>query len=244
MKRILVVLGIVFGYTLVVECASVGAPGFLPERGRYIIGVEYNSVKGRNLNDPELGTLSLDAGGEGYIGKIVYGLSDRISLVAKVGAPELELWDPNASGAYNHASNLGWGLGIRTILFEDRKFGVSLGAAAQYFTFEPKETTDGRTAEWSEWDGSLYMCLVEIVTEAKHVVDPFVLTSSSLLLGVRASDAKVDWTYGSQSGQLKAADNFGYFVGLDFVFGHSYILGFEARFSDEKAYTSVLGFKF
>ena len=44
MKRILVVLGIVFGYTLVVECASVGAPGFLPERGRYIIGVEYNSV--------------------------------------------------------------------------------------------------------------------------------------------------------------------------------------------------------
>lgn len=61
---------------------------------------------------------------------------------------------------------------------------MSLGAAAQYFTFEAKETTDGRTAEWSEWDGSLYMCLVEIVTEAKRVVDPFVLTSSSLLLGV------------------------------------------------------------
>ncbi len=34
MKRILVVLGIVFGYTLVVECASVGAPRFLPETGR------------------------------------------------------------------------------------------------------------------------------------------------------------------------------------------------------------------
>ena len=64
MKRILVVLGIVFGYTLVVECASVGAPGFLPERGRYIIGVEYNSVY--NLLDALL-SMNFSDRDENYI---------------------------------------------------------------------------------------------------------------------------------------------------------------------------------
>ena len=250
MKRILVVFGIVFAWTFVwetspdVECASIGTPGFLPERGRYIMAFEYDTVRGRPLSDAKFGTQSLDTESKQYYAKIVYGLSDRISLLAKAGSADLKLWNPNATATYTHASDLAWGLGVRTIFFEDLKLNLSLGAGAQYFTFEPNVTSDKRTAEWKEWDGSLYMCIVNVVTEAKSLVEPFTLTSSSFHAGVRYSDANVDWTYGSTSGTLEADDNFGLFTGFDFVFNDNYILGIEARFSDEKAYSAVLGFKF
>lgn len=244
MKRILVVLGIVFGYTLIVECASVGAPSFLPERGRYIMAVEYNSVNGRDLSDATLGSLLLDTEGKHYVGKVIYGLSDRISIVGKLASSELQLYDQNASSTYNHNSDLGWGLGFRAILYEDLDLGLSLGTGAQYFTFEPKATSAGRTAEWTEWDASIYMSIVNIVSEAKSLVEPFLLTSTAFHAGFRASDASVDWTSGFSSGTLDSDTNFGYFAGFDFVFSDNYILGFEARFSDETAFTTVLGFKF
>ena len=230
--------------TVAIECASVGNPGFLPERGRYIIGFELNSVKGRNLSDTTLGSLALDTESKQYLAKIVYGLSDRISLVAKGGQSEANLWDPNASTTYSHSGDLAWGLGLRTLLYEDLKLGLSFGIGAQYFTFEPKPTSDIRTAEWKEWDGSLYMCIVNVVSEAKSLVEPFVLTASSFHAGMRYSNAEVDWTTSTQSGTLEADDNFGYFVGFDFVFSDNYIMGIEARFKDEKAYSAVLGFKF
>ena len=250
MKRILIVLGLVLSCTLMwetspdVECASVGVPGFLPERGRYIMAFEYNTVKGRNLSDASFGTQALDTGSKQYVAKIVYGLSDRISLLAKAGSADLKLWNPNASATYIHSSDLAWGLGVRTVFFEDLKLGLSLGAGAQYFTFEPNVTSDNRTAEWTEWDGSLYMCIVNVVTESKSLVEPFTLTASTFHAGVRYSDAHVDWTYGSTSGTLDADKNFGFFTGFDFVFNDNYILGIEARFSDEKAYSAALGFKF
>ena len=230
--------------TVAIECASVGNPGFLPERGRYIVGLEYNSVKGRELSDATLGTLALDTESKQSLAKIVYGLSDRISLVAKAGSSEVNLWDQNTSTTYSHSSDLAWGLGLRTLFYEDLKLGLSLGAGAQYFTFEPKPTSDNRTAEWKEWDTSLYMCIVNVVSEAKSLVEPFVLTSSSFHTGVRYSDAEVEWTTSTQSGTLEADNNFGYFFGFDFVFSDNYIMGIEARFSDEKAYSAVLGFKF
>lgn len=250
MKRILIVLGVVLGCTLVweispdVECASIGTPGFLPERGRYIIAFEYDTLNSRNFSDAKLGTYALEASSKKYVAKIVYGLSDRISLIAKGGSADLKLWNPNASATYTHSSDPAWGLGVRTVFFEDLKLNLSLGAGAQYFTFEPGKTSDNRTAEWTEWDGSLYMCIVNVITEAKSLVDPFTLTASTFHAGVRYSDAHVDWTYGSSSGTLDADDTFGFFAGFDFVFNDNYILGIEARFSDESAYSAVLGFKF
>jgi hypothetical protein len=244
MKRILIALSVVLGCALAVECASVGAPGFLPERGRYIMALEYNSVKGRDFTDPKLGPWSLDTEGKQFIGKVTYGLSDRVSLVAKLGSSELKLWDPNASTGYEHGNDLTWGLGLRTIFYEDPAIGLSIGAGAQYFTFEPKKTSANRTAEWKEWDGSVYMCIANVVAGREALFEPFALTSTSFHAGMRYSDARVEWTSPSQSGKLNSDDNFGYFTGFDFVFNDSYIMGVEARFSDENAYTAVFGFKF
>ena len=244
MKKILILLAVVLGFTLAVECASVGAPGFLPERGRYIVGFEYGSVKGRDLSDSKLGTNALEVESAQYFAKILYGLSDRISLLARIGSSDLKLWNPNTSATYNHSSDLAWGLGLKTIFFEDLGLGLSLGGGAQYFTFEPKKTSDNRTAEWTEWDASLYMVIVNIVSEATSLVEPFTLTSTSFHAGARYSDASVDWTYGGLKGSLQSDESFGFFTGFDFVFNDNYILGIEARFSDESAYTATLGFKF
>ncbi len=247
MKKISICLGagiLILACAMVVECASEGNPGFLPERGRYIMGFEYSSVKGRNLSDSKFGTQALDVESKQSLAKIIYGLSDRISLLAKVGSSDLKLWNPNASTNYSHSGDLAWGGGFRVNFYEDLKLGLSLGGGAQYFTFEPKETTGNRTAEWKEWDGSLYMCIENVVSDATSLVEPFKLSSTSFHAGVRYSDVKVDWTYGSQSGQLAADDNFGFFVGFDFVFDENYIMGVEMRFSDEKATSAVLGFRF
>jgi hypothetical protein len=247
MKKIGVYLSVwilVLACAMVVESASEGNPGFIPERGRYIIGFEYGSVKGRNLSDSTFGTQALDTESAQYLTKIVYGLSDRISLLAKVGSADLKLWNPNASVSYSYSGDLAWGGGFRTNFYEDLALGLSLGLGAQYFTFEPKKTSDNRTAEWKEWDGSLYMCMENIVSDATSLVEPFKLSSTSFHAGVRYSDVKVDWTYGSATGQLAADDSFGFFVGFDFVFDENYIMGVEARFSDEKAYSAVLGFRF
>lgn len=234
----------VFAFTGIIECASVGNPGFLPERGRYVLGFEYDSVKGKDLSDITLGTQALDTEAKHSLAKIVYGLSDRLSLLAKFGTADLNLWNPNTSTTYSHSGDLGWGLGFRTIFYEDLKLGLNLGGGAQYFTFEPENTTDGRTAEWKEWDASIGMCIVNIVSEAKSLVEPFALTSTTFYAGIRYSDAEVEWTYASQSGKLTADDDFGYFVGFDFIFNDNYIIGIEGRFSDEKATSAVLGFKF
>ncbi len=244
MKKILVVLGIILSFTLAAECTSVGAPGFLPERGRYIMGFEYGSVKGRDVSDSKLGAKALDVESGQYLAKILYGLSDRVSLLARIGSSDLKLWNPNTSATYNHSSDLAWGLGVRTIFFEDLELGLSLGGGAQYFTFEPQKTSDNRTAEWTEWDASLYVVVVNTVDESTSLVEPFTLTSSSFHAGARYSDASIDWTYGGLKGSLESDDSFGFFTGFDFVFNDAYILGIEARFSDERAYTATLGFKF
>ncbi len=229
---------------IAVECAPVGNPGFLPERGRYIVGFELNSLKGRDISHSAFGAQPLDVESGQYLGKIVYGLTDRLSLLAKAGSAELNLWDRNTSTWYKHSSDLAWGGGFKLIFYEDLKLGLSLGGGAQYLTFEPKETTDNRTAEWTEWDGSFFMSVVNNVRESKSLIEPFTLTSTSFHTGVKYSDVNVDWTNGAASGTLEADDNFGYFVGFDFVFSDNYLMGIEARFSDEKAYSAVLGFRF
>jgi len=234
----------VLAFAIFGECASVGNPGFLPEKGRYIMGFEYNSVKGGDLSDSKFGTRPLEPESKQSLAKIVYGLSDRLSILAKVGSSDLVLWNPNASTSYSHSSALGWGAGFRVIFYEDLGLGLSLGGGAQYFTFEPDKTNDNRTAELVQWDSSLFMCIMNRIADADSYVEPFRLTSTSFYTGARYSETQIDWTYGSSSGTLEADDNFGIFAGFDFVFDDNYIMGIEARFSDEKAYSAVLGFRF
>ena len=246
MKKIIVLSGIA-GLALLftvsaVESASIGGPGFLPEKGRYIIAMEYDSLKSRAFSDSAFCSQSVNAECKQYLAKLVYGLSHRVSLVVKGGSSDMKIWEGNTSKR-SHGGGMAYGLGTKIVFYEDLNLGLNLCGEAQYFSFSPKDSGT-KTAEWKEWDGALFITIVNAITESKSLVEPFSLTAAGFHAGVKYSNANIEWTNGSASGTLESDDTVGFFGGFDFVFNDNYLLGIEARFSDEKAYTAALGFKF
>ena len=246
MKRIIILSGAA-GFALLfivsaVEAASIGGPGFLPEKGRYVIAVEYDSLKERAFSDSTFSSQSVNAECKQYVAKVVYGLSHRVSVVVKGGSSDLKIWE-GTTAKRSQSGGLAYGLGAKVIFYEDLNLGLNLCGEAQYFSFSPGDS-GSETAKWKEWDGALFVTIVNMITEAESLVEPFSLTSTGFHAGLRYSNANIDWTSGSTSGTLEADDTVGFFGGFDFVFNDNYLLGIEARFSDEKAYTAALGFKF
>jgi hypothetical protein len=243
MKKFICLIAPIFfalSFCAVSESASVGAPGIQPEDGRFIFGLEYVSVRGRELFDEDFEAQPVDTEALHFLGTVKYGLSDRLKLFGKLGSSDLNLY---GSSLYPHSSDMGWGGGFNFIVFEDLATSMQLIAGAQYYTYEPKEA-ENRSFKWQEWDASLRMLFINYVAESEALVEPFALSHATFYAGMRYSDAKVDWTKGSSSGTLSAEETFGYFAGIDFVFNENYIATIEGRFRDESAYTAAIGFKF
>ena len=246
MKKIIVlsgIAGLAFLFAAsAVESASIGGPGFFPEKGRYIIAMEYDSLKERAFSDSAFSSQPVNAECKQYLGKLVYGISHRLSLVVKGGSSDMKIWEGNTSKR-SQSGGTAYGLGTKIIFYEDLNLGLNLCGEAQYFAFSPKDSGT-KTAEWKEWDGALFVTIVNIITESESLVEPFSLTSAGFHAGLKYSNADIKWTDGSASGTLECDDTLGFFGGFDFVFNDNYLLGIEARFSDEKVYTAALGVKF
>ena len=239
MKKIFVVLTILLSWAYAAECASVANPGFVPEKGRYIVGFEYNSIKERDFSNA--GGL-VNAKSKQHLAKITYGVLDNLSLLVKTGSSDLNLRNPDAS-IKSYSGDFAWGLGLKTILLEDPSHGLNLLGEAQYLTFESEEINN--TAQWEELQGSLYVCITNNMDRGGRFLEPFlVLTGMSLNVGARFSDIDVEWMSDSEKGELSADDNFGGFVGLDLEFNNNIIFGIETHFSDEETTSATLGFRF
>ncbi len=222
------------------ESASVGAPGIQPGRGRFIFGLEYSSMSSREFFDENFSAGIVDTDAAHFLAKMKYGFSDRITLYAKAGSSDLNIYN---STSYPNSSEIGYGAGVDFILFEDLQTGLSLIAGAQYYTYEPKSLPQN-SFKWEEWDASIKMLIVNYVADPMALIEPFALTHATFYSGVRYSDARINWTRGINSGTLVAEDTFGLFVGVDFVFNDNYIITLEGRFRDEEALTAAMGFKF
>ncbi len=230
-----------------VEPASVGLAGTQPEQGRYLVGIEYNTLKGRPVCDPvdtAIDPAQIDASGNQYIGKFTYGVTNRLAVVVKGGTADLKLWNSETSVAYEHSSGTAGGIGVRGVFYEDLSLGLSLGASAQYFAFSPKDDAYyKRSAKWKEWDGALCLSILNEYVDTTSLIQPFTLTAAGFHVGARYSDVRIDWTTAASEGKLDAKENTGFFTGFDLFFNNRYLLSVEARLNDEKAYTWAFSFK-
>ncbi len=220
--------------------ATIGAPGIPPGQGRFSFGLEYISVRGRNLSDENFEPRAVDTEALHYLGTVKYGLSERLTLFGRAGSSDLTIYGQEL---YPHSSDMGWGGGFNFVLLEDLSMNLKMLGGAQYYTYEP-DPAEGRSFDWQEWDASMAVLIVNRIDARRPLIEPFALTQTSFYAGGRYSDARVDWTRGADSGTLKAEDNLGYFVGIDLVFNDNYAFSLEGRFRDERAYTAAISFKF
>lgn len=238
-------LTIAFNTCLAVQAAPVGLPADLPAAGKYIFGIEANSLQERKLFDEKLGTFIVKADSKQFLAKAVYGLSDRMAGFIKLGQADALLEDPNAAANYNHGGEIAWGLGGKMLLYEDIPIDLRLIGEAQYFNFSPgdAETSSGtRTAKWSEFQFGGYALLTKLSESTHPIIEPFTVTATSFYVGAKYSDVSVDWSTRGSSGTLDADTNLGFFAGVDFTFNDKYTLSLEGRFKDEQAMTIGLNF--
>lgn len=251
MKRFLILMVLVTAFLFVgqtVRAIDVFHPGDLPDRGSFFIGAEMVSMKDRDLADGRLGAQALLPDSRRYLANLAYGITDRISVFAKVGAADCRMWNPNTGTNYLHDNGIAYGGGLRGVIYEDIGLGMRVGIGAQYFAFSPDDfydaTTGRRELDWREWQGEVFMHLGRRISESHPLFDPFRLTATGFYLGAKYGDVEAEWKTLSDSGTLSAVDNMGMFTGFDLTFNEMYMLTVEASLSDETAYTVGFTFKF
>ncbi len=223
---------------------SVGVPGRPVLQGRVVSGLEYSSIKDRDLGDPLLGPNKLKTDSRQFFGKLTYGLTDRVTIFGKLGVADLQLWDENQQVLYDHGGDLAYGAGLKVKFYEDLSLGLTLWAGGQYFAFDPSDANGGRSASWVEYQGELGLSLTKTIIEAESLVEPFLLTHTGFHAGLKFSDVNVDWTTPSLGGTMEAMDSVGFFTGFDVLFNDLFLISAELRAGDEMAMAAGLGFLF
>lgn len=164
------------------------------------------------------------------------------------------------TGTFKGQSAFAWGLGAKGVIpFEN---GWFLGMQAQYLTHKntlkckmteteslthttiegevPGETgTDTWTGEERTWNGK--------ATVQEWQIAPYVAKKLGNFIpyfGVKYSDQRLQYKDEDVKMKIKAADNFGVFLGTDFKLGDKLSLNLEGRFIDETAMSVGATYKF
>ena len=241
---ILVVIS-VLGIARLAESTVAGNLADTPLAGGWTSGVEIDFLEERDFSDSRLSSGSLDAESKRYLWAVSYGLTDEMSLKAKIGTADLNLQNSEAGIFYGQGSNLAWGAGLNFNFYENPCFGLKVGSEAHYFAFKPDVYDNpavGRfKSEWSEWQVSTSFSLTS-QTEGINARG-FTITSKSLYAGVKYSNVNLDWEMPCASGTLKADENLSPFAGFSLTLNEKFALCFQASFQNETAYSIGIGYR-
>ncbi len=204
------------------------------------IGVEFEVASDeRDLtwsgNSADISTVENIA----YIGRLSYGVTDRIEIHLRLGSTTLDLTDrPDATNAvpaiFNGTRQFTWGGGFGAILVDERGWNLALQANAlvhERHTGAWSGAVNGTVNDYdyTEWQAGLQV-------QGRYPEFLF-LRNAVPYLGVKYSDATLDENV--YCGQRvtppahDADDNFGVYTGIGFDLAPRWTMYLEGRFVDE-----------
>lgn len=231
--RTALTLCVVCGWLAPAEAAPVGSR--LAEQGHWSTGGEMNFMLDRDMDG------GAEAESNQFLGTAMYGVTDRISALVKLGAADLE-----ETGVPDFDESFAYGLGIRVKLAELE--GWELIASPQYFSIVEPDTEIGTAdvdGSWHEWQGSLVVARSfpihppDYASEDGRPVRPEMWLRPYAGLKVSGVQADRDVTFPSGvlvETDLDADDHVGLVGGVEAGLGR-WALGIEGRAIDEEAIT-------
>ncbi len=232
--------------------------------GKYSIGIEYDSVFSRNLDDQDSNAVTNDITGNygAVLVRGAVGVHTNVDLFLKLGMANANVTVnyPTSSsvrkveyeGGYKFPA---YGIGAKAKLFEPME-GLRVMGDAQIFytevdntikvdgkeykTYNPSTSSYSSKSKFQEFQVALY------VNQTMGQFSPY--------LGIKYSDLKGtvenNFTYttgstGSGRGDVKGDSNFGIFLGTDiYAISNQLSINVEGRFLDEIAGTLGLNYRF
>lgn len=266
MKKIILIGVFIFVLSLpsIGKAATVGNNAeTLGGSGKYSIGLEYDSVFNRNLDDnidPELKDITGNFGAVLVRGAV--GVHTNVDIILKLGMANSNVTVNYPSGyTVRKAEYEGgykfpaFGAGVKAKLFEPTE-GLRLMGDAQFFYTEVDNTIKLDGKDWKTYDTSIssYTSKSKFQEFQVALYVNQTMGQFSPYLGIKYSDLKGsvenNRTYttgstGSGRGDVKSDSNFGIFLGTDiYAISNQLSINVEGRFLDETAGSVGINYRF
>jgi hypothetical protein len=233
MKKNRIILIIVFSILIHMLCgvAPAGAvPSFgtvMPERGKWIAGVQANYTFKRDVRDYS------NVGSSQYFYNLSFGFSDWFSFDAKLGIGSIKAKPLNAGEYNNYRANFAGGYGCRARLFEETKSKIKTILGFEHISVHPSGkniASERHDIIWDDWQAHL-----TAFREFGNIY-PYCGMRGSLLYIIR----KIS---GNRT-RRHSGDYLGLVVGTDVKMNEYVYMSVEGRFFDESALSTGITIKY
>lgn len=227
-----------------VTAASAGPMGPVkPTMGRFSLEGEVASER-RDMEHTTTPADKMRAEAVDFVGRISYGLTDKVEVTARLGGADLDVVDRAdvaaiggavANGStFDGSSQFAWGLGISAILYDAGTW--NLAGNANYFSHADHNGNWGAVTNndlnYSDWN---------IGVQAQGKWDQFLP-----YLGVKYSDARIDFDKinGAARADAESENVVGVYVGTGFDLTPQWSGYVEGRFIEETSFGGGIRYTF
>ncbi|MBL4888538.1 MAG: hypothetical protein JKX97_00790 [Candidatus Lindowbacteria bacterium] len=213
-----------------------------PAKGKWAASGHVHKLSERNTDLSQTAGSKVDVDYLVYIGRVHYGLSDRVEIYGELGSVSAGLNQTSGTLLFNDistGSELIWGAGIQGILHDAKTWNI--GMDLQYLSTKDLTgpavggATNGLpwTIDWTEW---------HVAVQAQTTIEGFIPW-----VGVKYSDATVEnlrINGAPDPRELEASDNVGVYGGVATMIGDKTAVYVEGRFIDETAFGGGIKYNF
>lgn len=206
---------------LFLACSGVsyGAPAYgthMPEKHRWIWGVEGNFITDRNLDNNQ-GAAS----GNRFFLTGSLGIFDWICFDGKIGVGDVK-WHRTNGGDLDYSTNFAGGYGFRIKGYENKEWGIKTVAGFQHISVHPHGADEGNNKHQviiDDWQGSM------LVSKDIGKFVPY--------CGARYGTMDfIKWVNEHDRKRIKSEDVFGLVLGADYWINSNTRVNLEGAFLD------------